>query len=93
MVNQVSTIVNVGKYTGNQLEDLESLCKEYNVSIVDVKKLGGIINKTYQVTLEGSDLNLAKVITIFKGWIKKANQSGAFVKSSMNGKPSFFPAF
>jgi len=67
MVNQVSTIVNVGKYTGNQLEDLESLCKEYNVSIVDVKKLGGIINKTYQVTLEGSDLNLAKVITIFKG--------------------------
>ncbi len=67
MVNQVSTIVNVGKYTGNQLEDLESLCKEYNVSIVDVKKLGGIINKTFQVTLEGSDLNLAKVITIFKG--------------------------
>jgi|GEM_PF-4395253 len=67
MASQVSTIVNVGKYTGNQLEDLENLCKEYNVSIVDIKKLGGIFNKTYQVTLEGSDINLAKVITIFKG--------------------------
>lgn len=67
MVKQVSTIINVGKYAGNQLEDLEKLCKEYNVSIVDVKKLGGIFNKTYQVTLEGSEINLAKVITIFKG--------------------------
>jgi hypothetical protein len=67
MKKRISTTLTIGAFSGVTIEDLYTVCRRYDVEVINCNKLGGLLVKSYHVTLEGRDLDIAKVATVFRG--------------------------
>jgi hypothetical protein len=68
MKKRISTTLTIGALSGVTINDLYSVCRRYNVEVISCNKIGGLIVKTYHVTLEGRDLDIAKVASVFRSY-------------------------
>jgi hypothetical protein len=68
MKKRISTTFSIGAFSGITINDLYSVCRRYNVEVISCNKIGGLLVKTYHVTLEGRDLDIAKVAGVFRSY-------------------------
>jgi hypothetical protein len=61
MKTNIKTVLNIGRLSGFGISDFYTLCRKYDVEVVNCKDLGGLFIKSYHVELEGKALDLAKV--------------------------------
>ena len=64
-LTRFSSKIDFGILSGASISTLYSVCRRYDVEVVSAVKLGGIFVKTYHVTLEGTRLNIARVLRVF----------------------------
>jgi hypothetical protein len=64
---RISSTINIGAFSGVTVNDFYSVCSRYDVDVISCNKIGGLLVKTYQVTVEGTPSNLKKVALVFKG--------------------------
>lgn len=66
-MKRVSTVLTIGALSGVSVSDFYAVCRRFNVTVISCSKIDGILNKRYAVTIEGSDINISRVASVFRG--------------------------
>jgi hypothetical protein len=65
MKKRISSTINFGVLSGVTISDFYSVCRRYDVEVINASSLGGLLVKKYHVTIEGTPANLSRVARVF----------------------------
>lgn len=70
MVKKHTAILTIGRFSGTNIHDVRDFCEYHDVDIKAIKLNSGLFNTTYQVDLEGEEIDIAKVLMRFPSFHK-----------------------
>lgn len=66
MKKRISTTLKIGALSGLSIQDFYYVCRRFNVEVISCNKISGFFVKTYHVTVEGQEMDIAKVAMILE---------------------------